>query len=526
MQTDNSNVVGSYQYDLARGLNPGTSSSYDVNQNTGQISIPNASPISPTIQANNIGATSPMNLPSVPQNTTAQGVISSTVQGATTSQNQIQQAQQNVQDIQLAQGPSQADQAQQNIINAARQAMGAENQINQSQANAEAQAVNPQQEYLNNINNEIAKENASYLGQQHQVFNTPLTAGQARSANDAIATEHAYRMAPLAIQQAAAQGNIQAIQSNFDRQTKLLIQPYENELKFQQTFAQKYADTLTNKESKQLDMVMNERKDLIQQTKDLQQAKANMIAEISKNGGGTDQATIQAVQNATDVTGIAQAGSKYIGQMDFLKSQADIAQSRASAAASYAQRDKLNAETKDIIAKNTENTAPAILAMRQATAQSNISTVDSLVKDPAIMGAVGTNFLSRGFFGGSTPYRATGEEQNFIAGVEQLRSQLSLDALIKAKAQGATFGALSDTELAILSQSASKLGKWAIVKDGSTVGYNASEKDFKTELDKINNFSKLDYVLKGGTPSDVGVQVGNNGKMYVKNWDGSVTQLN
>lgn len=163
--------------------------------------------------------------------------------------------------------------------------------------------------------------------------------------------------------------------------------------------------------------------------------------------------------------------------------------------------------------------------LQLAQAQDSINSVDTLVKDPNIRSAVGPTFLGRLI--GSGYDRATGGRQNFIAEVEKLRSNLNLDSLIEAKKKGATFGALSDQELQVLSNSATKIGQWAKKdKNGNVVAYNASEKDFKRELDKINNFSKLDYILKGGDPDTVGVQLNAAGKYVVRNSDGSITELN
>lgn len=159
-----------------------------------------------------------------------------------------------------------------------------------------------------------------------------------------------------------------------------------------------------------------------------------------------------------------------------------------------------------------------------AQAQGNVDTISKLVTDPTIRTAVGpTGFarlIGRGFD------TATGGRQNFISSVEQIRSNLNLDTLINAKARGATFGALSDNELQTLASSATKIGTWAIKdKNGNITGYNASEKDFKAELDKINNFSKLDYILKGGDPMDVHAQLMPDGTVWTKNNDGTFTQL-
>ncbi len=92
---------------------------------------------------------------------------------------------------------------------------------------------------------------------------------------------------------------------------------------------------------------------------------------------------------------------------------------------------------------------------------------------------------------------AWNERQNFIGNVSNLLSGLSLDALIKAKQEGATFGALSDSEMRILSSSASKLGAWATKdKSGNITGFKASESDVKKEIGNIYK------ILSGGINID------------------------
>ena len=58
----------------------------------------------------------------------------------------------------------------------------------------------------------------------------------------------------------------------------------------------------------------------------------------------------------------------------------------------------------------------------------------------------------------------------FIGGVEKLISSGTIKSLIDAKAQGATFGSLSDRELGIIAASFSKIGRWKVeAKDGSGI---------------------------------------------------------
>lgn len=160
-----------------------------------------------------------------------------------------------------------------------------------------------------------------------------------------------------------------------------------------------------------------------------------------------------------------------------------------------------------------------------ASTQANIDLTSGLLKNKNLKTSVGPNGLSRINVGDLRSVFTPGAS-DFIAGVQQLTSQLTLDSLVRAKAQGATFGALSEGELNILSGSASKLNSWAVKdKQGNVVGYNTTEKSFTDELNRINNFAKLDYVLKGGDASSVGVQVHPDGSAWTANPDGSVTQI-
>lgn len=152
-----------------------------------------------------------------------------------------------------------------------------------------------------------------------------------------------------------------------------------------------------------------------------------------------------------------------------------------------------------------------------------ITDVDSLISSKALSKAVGTNVFGR--FNPTELF--TGAKSNFIASIEQLTGRLTVSNLQNAKQQGATFGALSDSELRLLQNSATKINKWAIKnKKGTVTGYSANENDFKGELGKILNFAKRDYLLKGGDPLDVGAIQTPDGAIWVKNYDGTLTQLN
>lgn len=129
------------------------------------------------------------------------------------------------------------------------------------------------------------------------------------------------------------------------------------------------------------------------------------------------------------------------------------------------------------------------------------NTIDSLVKNNSgIKSAVGPTMFGRI----GLDERLSGARQNFIAGVEQLVSQLSLDSLITAKAAGATFGALSDTEMRVLASSATKIGTWRIRdKNGNTTGYAIDEESFKKELNNIKNLIEKSSGVGGSGENDL-----------------------
>lgn len=177
--------------------------------------------------------------------------------------------------------------------------------------------------------------------------------------------------------------------------------------------------------------------------------------------------------------------------------------------------------------KNTGKFTPidskGVAAEQQlALGKSNIDQVSTLLASTALAGVVGPNILARNEFFN----KYNGNSSNFLGGMTQLTNQLTLSNLQNAKANGATFGALSEGELNLVSSSASKLNSWAI-KDGNgnVTGYSIDEKSFKQELDKINSFAKMDYILKGGDPASVGVQQMQDGTLWSQNSDGSYTEI-
>lgn len=122
-----------------------------------------------------------------------------------------------------------------------------------------------------------------------------------------------------------------------------------------------------------------------------------------------------------------------------------------------------------------------------------INTIEDLLDHRGMSKSVGPSGLARW-----TPFKIdtwSGDTQDFISKVHQLTSQETLDYLINIKAQGGTFGALSEKELSILQDSASLLNDREIKDgDGNPTGkWNMSEKSFKDELTKLQTLTEKAY---------------------------------
>ncbi len=122
--------------------------------------------------------------------------------------------------------------------------------------------------------------------------------------------------------------------------------------------------------------------------------------------------------------------------------------------------------------------------------------------------SVGPTAISRGGIFGVQGIG--GKKDAFLGKADTIISKKSLDALIEAKSQGATFGALSDTEMAILRSAATTIGAWEKTdKNGKLKGFDVSEKEFIKELDTlIKDYENL--LLKAGSIKSLDTYLNDN----------------
>lgn len=255
----------------------------------------------------------------------------------------------------------------------------------------------------------------------------------------------------------------------------------------------------------------------------------NVLMEAARNGA--DTLTLDKIKNSKNPSEALVLAGDSIGRA-FKLDLAIKQQQLITAQKQYSLLGEPSASDRKKIEEGIKNAKASVLVM-----QDKIDAVDVLLQSDGLNSRVGPNPLSRksattggllssiatgasvgaaaglpfgvvgavpgaiigGIVGASRGAldTITGEGQAFAGGVHKLVSGLSLDSLIEAKARGATFGALSDAELSMLSQSATAISDWEIKdKNGRGTGvWNIDEVSFKKELENIQRLTRRAITL-------------------------------
>lgn len=396
-----------------------------------------------------------------------------------------------------------------------------------------AGTVDPAKQELNAINAQVNDEALAGRRRIEAVMTIPgITKEQAQDKINEISRVNTSKLADLSVVQMAKQGQYDSAKEIADRAVQAKVEDQKNKLQALMFTYTENKELFTKAEQRAFETAQADReRKLNAEEKNLQRI-SDLSLQAQQDGAPTS--VVVKMRNAkTEAEAIA-LGGQYIGALDRAAKKASIAQSQASTAKIYADI------AKDRATGQAKKAGVVLTPVSAARIQSEVSSLNNLTTSSGIKGAVGTNVATRrttGFFGNlgrtltlgnlqGVKGTVTGETSNFIAGVEQLREQATLDKLIEAKASGATFGALSDGERQSLAAASSRLGTWAIKDDkGQIVAYNTSEKEMKKELDTIKNFKKLDYIYRGGNIADVGVIQTPDGRLATQNSDGTYTIL-
>ena len=130
--------------------------------------------------------------------------------------------------------------------------------------------------------------------------------------------------------------------------------------------------------------------------------------------------------------------------------------------------------------------------MKDFLVKEKLNTIEEIKNHAGLDTAVGPNVFSRGLAGGQYDIMS-GNVTDFVATTENLLKGLTLQELIDAKAKGATFGALSNAELEMLANAASKLTNLRVVEPitGQVKGYNITEDKFMKEIERIQTLMAM-----------------------------------
>jgi hypothetical protein len=406
----------------------------------------------------------------------------------------------------------------------------------QAQALKEEQnkaGVNTFRQELNNINSQILKKQAEVNQDDIQLVanmraeerrDTLLPfaqIGQAKLAGDAQIVR-ALKFAEIGVlnaQALAKQGDISLAQQTAEEAVAVKYAPYKDRITTYENTLKALEPYLTSAEKKQAALQQTKGQMIMREIEKEEAREKEVFATafaLQKNGA--PMAIVEQALKAKTVQEIQQIK----GVSGFLLSQAerlDMSLKQAQIANTYAQmRERANAITKE--EKEAQKLKEQNIA-RLPSIKDKIEDIRNLVTSKGLNSVVGTTALGRK----SIVNNLTGEAQSFVAGVKNLISRETLDTLVNLKAQGGTLGALNEKELAMLENAASKIGAWEI-KDKNGIGtgkFNASEKAFREELERLKMLTERAYINAGGTlPGSKGEETLVN--VFLDSVDGALRQ--
>lgn len=438
---------------------------------------------------------------------------------------------------------------------------------------------------LNDINDQIRREQRSLdLAKRNITEKGGGLASGALAEQQNLERVSLQKQADLSIIQMAVQGRYDSAKAIADRAVSAQFEEQQKKIDIAKFDYTENKDLFTKAEQREYDSLFQDRQNQIAEAKQNKQDMYELGVQASADGAPSS--VVQNMFNAKTREEALAIGGSYIGALDRAAKQASINASNASAANSMRRQTEIVDVNgvKTLIDSQTGETISTISgdgstsdAFANALASNDIENVSSILTNSAIGSAVGPSSLARTspgiwgatkrFFSGALAGGATGgavgslfggigaipgaiigaigtgvvnasrgsmdqlsgDRQNFVGTVENMRSELTKDKLAQAKGEGVTFGALSDGERSLIANAATKIGNWAITEDGTinskVTGYDINETAFKREIDTINYFKKLDAVLQGTPPESIGVIVQPDGSMWVANSDGTLSEL-
>ncbi len=369
----------------------------------------------------------------------------------------------------------------------------------------------------------VAEAKAIPIQLQQQAEGRGITAGGLAPIQTAKLRENAIKALTVSSLLEASRGNLATAQSLVDRAVAAKYDPIKEEI---------------NANLKNLELILNSpeytvaEKNRAEIQKNLQREKERQVAKDEQDDKDVRNLSLTAQKYGAPsdvIQKIQEAGSFDEAQLiagSYLRdpqAKYELEAARLDNILKKAQIDKVQKETRllgEPTEKETKEMKEALMEAESSipVMQDKIDAVDTLSIHSGFDTRVGPNFLTRGprgFFGGlgrvvsgvgiptvigSAYTELTGKGQDFAGGIHKLVGGLTLDSLIAAKARGATFGALSDSELKILANSATAISDWEI-KDKNNRGtgfWNIDQESFKRELKTVQDLTRRALIQSQG----------------------------
>lgn len=351
--------------------------------------------------------------------------------------------------------------------------------IESSTLKAEEKAGLPQlQTQLTDITNQIMKTDLDFRREREMLQTEPgLTTAQRQARLADVTRKQSSQLADLEVIRSARSNTLTNAQSIIQKKVNAEFAEQEknlNGLKF-------LAERADGKLKTQLDAVAKKEERAFNVAKSefekVESEKLQLVRNAQANGA--DNATMSAILSSKTLQDAYKNAGRFGMSIDDQIKQAQLNKIRSEIPADLPEAEK----EKAVVIADKINAFDSILNNRLGLKLS-----------------VGPTRLNRMAGALDVTSGGIGAKQEFIASVEQLVSEETLNSLINAKAKGATFGALSEGELALLKQTASKIGKWSKTdKTGKVVGYEAPESAFLQELNTLKNLQIKAYEKATGT---------------------------
>lgn len=352
-----------------------------------------------------------------------------------------------------------------------------------------------------------------------------------------FANESLFRETNAVIQLGVQSGRLSAAKQSAERLASAYYEQEQNQLNARKELVDANKDLFTQAEQRTFNLrYESAKRELDQKEEELKLTQTTKIDALKMaQMNGAPREVIDAIGSATTPEEVLSAGGQWassdllerqvkIEQLNKLREKPEVLRS-TNVIDQGGRKLLIDTQTGEVI-QDFGVTSTGTDELKQAVTVEKIKAIDNLKAHKGLNSSVGP------IMGTRIPLADIfGNKQDFIAGVEQLTKDLTLDNFLKAKENGATFGALTNAEWKIIGDSATKINTWKRGdKDATgTVAqvdhYDVSEDKFMDELDVISNYAKLDAYLKGAEPASIGLTVTPDGKVWAQNGDGSLSQL-